>query len=59
MGFSRSVSYVRNVLSSDARRRFEDDLRAEINRHFGNEPCEIPLRTEMWTARRTATPVFI
>lgn len=52
VGFSRSVSYIRNVLSREQRPRFEDELRGLIREHFGNDDCEIPLRTELWTARR-------
>ncbi|NOS99503.1 MAG: class I SAM-dependent methyltransferase [Phycisphaerales bacterium] len=53
VGFTRSASYIRNVLSRDARGRFENDLRALIRQHFGNEPFAIPLRTDIWIARRT------
>ncbi|MHC4065679.1 MAG: class I SAM-dependent methyltransferase [Planctomycetota bacterium] len=52
VGFSRSVSYIRNVLSREQQPRFEDDLRELMRRHFGDEDCEIPLRTDLWTARR-------
>lgn len=54
IGFSRSVSYIRNVLSREQRPRFEDDLRKLICRHFGDDDCRIPLRTDLWTARRAA-----
>lgn len=52
VGFTRSASYIRNVLSRDARARFENDLRALIRQHFGNEAFAIPLRTDIWIARR-------
>jgi len=52
VGFSRSVSYVRNVLSRQQRPQFEADLRELIRCHFGNEDCRIPLQTDLWTARR-------
>ncbi len=52
VGFSRSVSYIRNVLSREQRPRFERDLRALLRTHFGNRTCEIPLRTDVWTASR-------
>lgn len=52
VGFSRSVSYIRNVLPREQQPRFEDDLRELMRRHFGDEDCEIPLRTDLWTARR-------
>ncbi len=53
VGFSRSVSYLRNVLSREQWPPFEQDLRATICRHFGPGPCAIPLRTDLWIARRT------
>ncbi len=52
VGFSRSVSYIRNVLSREQRPRFEDDLRELIRKHFGDAECVVPLRTDLWTARR-------
>ncbi len=53
VGFSRSVSYIRNVLSREEMPRFEDDLRALMERHFGGGgACCVPLRTDLWTARR-------
>ncbi|MCP4247557.1 MAG: class I SAM-dependent methyltransferase [bacterium] len=52
VGFSRSVSYIRNVLSREQWPRFEEDLRATMRRHFGQGPCEIPMRTDLWIARR-------
>ena len=53
VGFSRSVSYLRNVLSREHWPRFEEDLRATMRRHFGRGPCAVPLRTDLWIARRT------
>jgi len=50
VGFSRSVSYIRNVLSRGDLPRFEADLRALIKKHFGVGDCRIPLRTDTWTA---------
>jgi SAM-dependent methyltransferase len=52
VGFSRSVSYIRNVLSGVQQPRFEDELRQLARAHFGDENCRIPLGTDMWTARR-------
>ena len=52
VGFSRSVSYIRNVLSREDRPRFEADLRELIREHFGGNDCAVPLRTDLWTARR-------
>jgi len=52
VGFSRSASYVRNVLSNEQRPRFEDDLRRLMIEHFGRGPCVVPLRNDLWTARR-------
>jgi SAM-dependent methyltransferase len=52
VGCTRSVSYIRNVLSRQERPRFEQDLRQLLRTEFGHGPCLIPLRTDMWTARR-------
>jgi lysophospholipase L1-like esterase/SAM-dependent methyltransferase len=52
VGFSRSVSYIRNVLAREQQPRFENELRALLRQHFGQRECEIPLRTDLWTARR-------
>ena len=52
VGFSRSVSYIRNVVSRERRPAFESDLRGLMNDHFGDADCHIPLRTDLWTARR-------
>ncbi len=54
VGFSRSVSYIRNVLPREQMPRFEDDLRALMAEHFGEDDCAVPLRTDLWTARRRA-----
>lgn len=55
-GFSRSVSYIRNVLSREQRPRFERDLRSLMQVHFGGGDCQVPLWTDVWTARRRARP---
>ena len=52
IGFTRSVSYIRNTLSAEQRPLFEDDLRQLIHNHFAGDRCQIPLRTDLWTARR-------
>jgi len=52
VGFSRSASYIRNVLSHENLKRFEEELRGLIREHFTNGECRIPLRTEVWLARR-------
>ncbi|MFQ5489880.1 MAG: class I SAM-dependent methyltransferase [Phycisphaerae bacterium] len=52
IGFTRSTSYIRNVLSAEQRPRFENDVRSLIQRHFGDGLCEIPMNTQLWTARR-------
>ncbi len=54
VGFSRSVSYIRNVLSREDMPRFEGDLRGLLREHFNEGSARIPLRTEMWSARRLA-----
>jgi len=52
VGFSRSVSYIRNVLPREQQPLFEADLRELIRRHFGHGDCVLPMRTDLWTARR-------
>ena len=52
IGFTRSTSYIRNVLSAEQRPRFEDDVRRLIDHHFGDGPCQIPMNTDIWTAQR-------
>ena len=52
VGFSRSVSYIRNVLPRERLPHFESELRALMTHHFGDRDCHIPLRTDLWTARR-------
>jgi SAM-dependent methyltransferase len=52
VGFSRSVSYIRNVLSRAQQPYFESELRELLRRHFAETECHIPLRTDLWTARR-------
>lgn len=52
IGFTRSLSYVRNVLSKPDRQAFEGRLRILINHHFPNKPCKIPLRTELWLTQK-------
>jgi ubiquinone/menaquinone biosynthesis C-methylase UbiE len=52
VGFTRSVSYIRNALSAEDRRRFEADLRALMRRHFGDGPCRVPLQTQLFWTRR-------
>lgn len=56
VAYTRTVSYIRNVLSAESRREFETALEALIARWFGMDPCEIPLRTDAWTAVRSAAP---
>lgn len=52
VGFTRSVSYIRNVLSRENRPLFERALRELIATHFGNGQINIPLRTDAWFATR-------
>lgn len=52
IGFTRSTSYIRNVLSAEQRPRFEDDVRRLMEEHFGDRPCHIPMNTDIWTALR-------
>lgn len=52
IGFTRSTSYIRNVLSAEQRPRFEDDVRRLIDHHFGAGPCHVPMNTDIWTAVR-------
>lgn len=55
VGFTRSVSYIQNVLPAEQRKPFEADLRSVMARHFGESDCEIPLRTDLWIARKRAS----
>lgn len=52
IGFARSCSYIRNVLSRTDLPRFEQDLRRLIETNFGGDWCQAPIRTEMWAATR-------
>lgn len=56
VAYTRTVSYLRNVLSADARTDFETRLRELIERIFGGSPCEFPLRTNAWLAVRDPDP---
>jgi SAM-dependent methyltransferase len=52
IGFSRSVSYIRNVLSREALVEFEKELRALATSHFGGGPVRMPLKTDLWWATK-------
>lgn len=52
IGFSRSVSYIRNVLSRDAMADFEKELRTLAASRFSDGPVCIPLRTDLWWAKK-------
>ncbi|UCG31993.1 MAG: class I SAM-dependent methyltransferase [Phycisphaerales bacterium] len=52
IGFSRSVSYIRNVIPRTEMPRFEAELRRLCEQHCANGVCDIPMRTECWSARR-------
>ncbi len=54
VGFTRSVSYIRNVLSREDRPRFEEALRALMAEHVAGGMLAIPLRTDAWIATRLA-----
>jgi SAM-dependent methyltransferase len=55
LGFSRSVSYIWGVIRRDQRASFERDVRQAADAHFGDQPCRIPLRTDVWMAQRRVT----
>ena len=52
VGFSRTISYVRNVIRRDRLTRFEDDLRNLALAAFPCGVCRVPMWTGLWTARR-------
>ncbi len=51
LGFARTPSYVRSVLSAEQLDEFSDALRAIIRRHFGRGEFTIPYATELFCAR--------
>lgn len=53
LGFTRSTSYIRNVLSVADRAAFEGEVRGLMERHFGGRDCAIPLVTRAWWCRRS------
>ena len=52
IGFTRSASYIRNVLSRDDRPRFEEEVRSLLREFFGANDCVVPLVSELWLCRR-------
>lgn len=52
VGFTRSVSYIRNVLAREGQAPFESDLRGLLRAHFADQGCEIPMYTDVWTCAR-------
>ncbi len=50
LGFSRTVSYIRNALSAPQLRAFESDLDALLRRHHGAEPFQVPYQTQLFMA---------
>ncbi|MCG3136375.1 MAG: hypothetical protein HJJLKODD_00205 [Phycisphaerae bacterium] len=55
-GFTRSVTYIRNVLSREEMESFSRKLQLLIASYFPDEVVKIPLRTESWWARRQSAP---
>ena len=54
VGFSRTISYVRNVIARDQLPRFEAELRSLAMTAFPDGVCRLPMWTGLWTARRLA-----
>ena len=52
IGFTRSASYIRNVLSREDRPRFEDEIRRLLGEYFGAGDCVVPLVTELWLCKQ-------
>jgi ubiquinone/menaquinone biosynthesis C-methylase UbiE len=52
VGFTRSLSYLRNVLPSASIPLFEADLRAVLQQHFGSASCVVPMHTVAWLAQK-------
>jgi len=52
VGFTRSASYIRNVLSASDRAAFERALDEILARHTDNGRCTVPLNTVGWWCRR-------
>ena len=50
VGFTRRVSYIRNVLSRQDRPTFEGELRQLLRSHFSRSACEVSLVTKIWWA---------
>jgi SAM-dependent methyltransferase len=55
VGFTRSVSYIRNVVARERIGSFEGELRRLMAQHHPDGTCAIPMRVDCWTARRRAT----
>jgi SAM-dependent methyltransferase len=52
IGFTRSVSYIRNVISRERIGVFEEELRGILDRHADGGSVCIPMRTDFWSAIR-------
>ncbi len=52
IGFTRSVSYIRNVISRERIGVFEEELRGILDRHGDGGSVCIPMRTDCWSAIR-------
>ena len=52
IGFTRSVSYIRNVISRERIGVFEEQLRGLLDRHAEGGSVCIPMRTDCWSAIR-------
>lgn len=52
IGFTRSVSYIRNAISRERIGMFEDELTGILDRHTEGGSVRIPMRTDCWSAIR-------
>ncbi len=52
VGYARSISYLRNVVPRRLWPACERELRDLTAAHFGVGHCRVPLRTDVWWARR-------
>ena len=48
--FTRSISYIRNVVRRDQIGRFEQELEEILRKHANGGPVRIPMRTDLWIA---------
>ncbi len=52
VGFTRSASYIRNVVPRERIAPFEAELRRLIGRYWTDGTCAVPMTTDCWTALR-------